>query len=152
MIRNLFRLYFSILFWACSALLVVAQTHYQTDVTSVQTDVLRGHLDLGGKGRSGDTIGVNSFYIERNGQPVIPVIGEFHYARYPRQYWEEQLKKMKAGGISVVATYVFWNLHEFKEGVFDWSGNLDVRHFVTLCQKNGLDGLCVSDLCPRRNA
>jgi hypothetical protein len=139
MIRNLFRLYFSILFWACSALLVVAQTHYQTDVTSVQTDVLRGHLDLGGKGRSGDTIGVNSFYIERNGQPVIPVIGEFHYARYPRQYWEEQLKKMKAGGISVVATYVFWNLHEFKEGVFDWSGNLDVRHFVTLCQKNGLD-------------
>ncbi|OYX82267.1 MAG: hypothetical protein B7Y83_15340, partial [Flavobacteriales bacterium 32-34-25] len=97
---------------------VSAQKIYQVDVTKVRTDVKRGHLDLGGRSIKGDTIGVNSFYLEKNEKPFIPVIGEFHFSRYPHQYWDEQLKKMKAGGITVVATYVFWNMHEFKEGKF----------------------------------
>lgn len=100
---------------------------------------MRGHLDLGGKNVDGDTIGVNSFYIERNNQPVIPVIGEFHFSRYPNAYWEEEIRKMKAGGITVVATYVFWIMHEFKEGIFQWNDDLNVRKFVQLCAKNGLD-------------
>lgn len=118
-----------------------AQKNYQVDVTRVRTDVMRGHLDLGGRNIKGDTIGVNSFNLERNGKPFIPVIGEFHFSRYPHQYWDEELKKMKAGGISVVATYVFWNMHEFKEGKFDWTGDLNVRRFTELCAKNGLDVL-----------
>ncbi|WP_132432539.1 beta-galactosidase [Natronoflexus pectinivorans] len=112
---------------------------YHIDLSGVNTEVLRGHLDLGGRSISGEIIDVNSFYIERNGEPYIPVIAEFHYSRYPREYWDEQIKKIKAGGVTVVASYVFWNLHEFKEGEFDWSGNLDLRHFVELCGKNGLD-------------
>ena len=116
-----------------------AQNNYKIDITKVRTDVKRGHLDLGGRSVKGDTIGVNSFYIERNGKPFIPVIGEFHFSRYPHQYWDEELKKLKAGGITVVATYVFWNMHEFKEGKFDWTGDLDVRHFTELCAKNGLE-------------
>lgn len=118
-----------------------AQNKYQLDVTNVQTEVKRGHLDLGGKNPAGEEISVNSFYLERNGKPFIPVIGEFHFSRYPHQYWDEELKKMKAGGISVVATYVFWNMHEFKEGKFDWTGDLDVRHFTELCAQNGLEVL-----------
>lgn len=118
-----------------------AQNNYKIDITKVRTDVKRGHLDLGGRSIKGDTIGVNSFYIERNGKPFIPVIGEFHFSRYPHQYWDEELKKLKAGGITVVATYVFWNMHEFKEGKFDWTGDLDVRHFTELCAKNGLEVL-----------
>ncbi len=123
------------------ALSLYSQRNYQIDITKVRTDVMRGHLDLGGRSITGDTIGVNSFYIERNGKPVIPVIGEFHFSRYPHQYWDEELKKLKAGGISVVATYVFWNMHEQKEGVFHWDGDFDVRRFVELCRKNGLDVL-----------
>ena len=115
-----------------------AQNNYKIDITKVRTDVIRGHLDLGERSIKGDTIGVNSFYLEKNGNPFIPVIGEFHFSRYPHQYWDEQLKKMKAGGISVVATYVFWNMHEFKEGKFDWSEDLNVRLFTELCAKNGL--------------
>lgn len=118
-----------------------AQKNYQIDVTKVKTDVKRGHLDLGGRSINGDTIGVNSFYLERNAKPFIPVIGEFHYSRYPHQYWDEQIKKIKAGGVTVVATYVFWNLHEFKEGKFDWTGDLNVRRFVELCATNGLEVL-----------
>ena len=120
---------------------VQAQATYKIDVTNVKTDVLRGHLDLGGRNIKGDTIGVNSFYLERNGKPFIPVIGEFHFSRYPHQYWDEELKKMKAGGISIIATYVFWNMHEFKEGKFDWTGDLNVRQFTELCARNGLDVL-----------
>jgi len=118
---------------------LAAQNTYSIDISQVKTEVKRGHLDLGGKNLLGDSIGVNSFYIERNGKPIIPVIGEFHYCRYPNAYWDEELKKMKAGGISVVATYVFWNLHEFKEGEFYWENYLNLRHFVELCKNNQLD-------------
>ncbi|MBA4320359.1 MAG: beta-galactosidase, partial [Flavobacterium sp.] len=128
----------SLLFVAFS---LSAQNKYQLDVTKVQTEVKRGHLDLGGKNPAGEEISVNSFYLERNGKPFIPVIGEFHFSRYPHQYWDEELKKMKAGGITVVATYIFWNMHEFKEGKFDWTGDLDVRQFTELCAKNGLEVL-----------
>lgn len=121
------------------ASLTIAQTSYQIDVSQVSSVVKRGHLDLGGSNAKGDSIAVNSFYIERKGQPYIPVIGEFHYSRYPHQYWEEEIKKIKAGGITVVATYVFWNMHEFKEGRFDWTGDLNVREFTELCAQNGMD-------------
>jgi len=116
-----------------------SQNNYNIDVSQVNTDVIRGHLDLGGSNQKGDSFDVTSFYIERNGKPYFPVIGEFHYSRFPRQYWDEQIKKIKAGGVSVIASYVFWNLHEFTEGVFDWGGDLDVRHFVELCHENGMD-------------
>ncbi|MDR7371457.1 beta-galactosidase [Flavobacterium aquidurense] len=131
-----------ILFLFCAVSMnVTAQNKYTIDITGSKYEVKRGHLDLGGSNAKGETIEVNSFYLERNGKPFIPVIGEFHFSRYPHQYWDEQLKKMKAGGITVVATYVFWNMHEFKEGTFNWSGDLDVRLFTELCAKNGLEVL-----------
>ncbi|GEL11307.1 Glycosyl hydrolases family 35 [Flavobacterium glycines] len=130
-----------ILLLSCYSVKTIAQNSYVIDITKVKTDVLRGHLDLGGNNKTGDTITVNSFYLEHNRKAFIPVIGEFHFSRYPHQYWDEELKKMKAGGITVVATYVFWNLHEFKEGVFDWKADLDVRKFTELCAKNGLQVL-----------
>lgn len=118
-----------------------AQTSYDIDVAGVKNEIIRGHLQLGGRNMQGDSIGANSFYLERNGQPFIPVIGEFHFGRYPNRYWEEELQKMKAGGIKTVATYVFWNMHEFKEGTFNWKDDLDVRRFTELCSKNGLSVL-----------
>lgn len=120
---------------------LVAQKNYQIDVTKARTSVIRGHLDLGGKNPNGDTIGVNSFYLEKNNIPFIPVIGEFHFSRYPHQFWDQEIKKMKAGGISIIASYLFWNMHEYKEGQFNWSGDLDVRHFVELCAKNNMQVL-----------
>lgn len=46
--------------------------------------------------------------------------------------------KMKMGGISVVATYLFWIHHEEEEGVFDFTGCRNLRKFVELCHKHGL--------------
>ena len=63
-----------------------------------------GKLDLGGKSPQGGSISVNNFYMSIDGKPTIPVMGEFHYSRYPRAQWEEQILKMKAGGITVIPT------------------------------------------------
>ncbi|WEK54707.1 MAG: beta-galactosidase [Candidatus Cohnella colombiensis] len=83
----------------------------------------------------GETYGFTNFYMTRNGAPIIPVVGEFHFSRFSYLQWEEELLKMKAGGVHVIATYVFWIFHEEEEGVFDWSGSRNLRHFIDLCAK-----------------
>jgi len=93
---------------------------------------------LGGKSPAGHEIGVNSRYLTLDGKPWLPVMGEFHFSRYPEPYWEEELLKMKAGGVQIVASYLFWIHHEEIEGQFDWSGQRDLRRFLQLCQKHGL--------------
>jgi hypothetical protein len=102
---------------------------------------ITGGLNLGGSNPAGDKIAFNNYYMEVDGKPFIPIMGEIHFSRLPHQYWEEQILKMKAGGINVIATYVFWNMHEAKEGVFEWSGNLDLRKFLELCRKHNLYAL-----------
>jgi hypothetical protein len=86
----------------------------------------------------GSTLTVNSQYLMRDGKPWIPVMGEFHYSRYPEAYWEEEILKMKASGVQVIATYVIWIHHEEIEGQFDWSGQRDLRRFAELCAKHGM--------------
>ena len=48
---------------------------------------------------NGDIIGINNRYLTMNGKPWIPVMGEFHYTRYPPRYWEEEIVKMKSAGV-----------------------------------------------------
>ena len=54
-----------------------------------------------------------------DGKPFQIISGDMHYARVPRQYWRDRMKKMKAMGLNTVTTYVFWNLHEPQPGRFD---------------------------------
>ncbi len=84
-------------------------------------------------------ISVNNRYLSRNGKPWIPVMGECHYSRVPCERWEETLRKMKDGGIDVVASYVFWIHHEEEKGKFDFTGNRNIRQFIELCHKLGLE-------------
>jgi len=65
-------------------------------------------------------------------------MGEFHYTRYPEAYWEEEILKMKASGVQIIATYVIWIHHEEIEGQYDWSGQRDLRRFAELCKKHGM--------------
>lgn len=115
-----------------------AQAQYTINVDVPEKKITKGHLDLGGTNPAGETIDVNSYYLTIDEKSFIPVLGEFHYSRYPSAYWDESIKKMKAGGINVIATYVFWNIHERTEGQFDWTGDLDLRHFAELCAKNDI--------------
>ena len=95
-------------------------------------------LRFAGRAPNGDTVSVNSRYFVRNGKPWYPIMGEFHFSRYAAEEWERELLKMKAGGIDIVATYIFWIHHEEEEGVWDFSGQRDLRRFVELCAKHGL--------------
>ena len=73
-----------------------------------------------------------------DGQPFQIISGEMHYARIPRGYWEDRLKKARAMGLNTITTYVFWNLHEPQPGVYDFSGQLDVAAFIHAAQQEGL--------------
>lgn len=106
-----------------------------------KSQILRNHLNLGGENPSGERIDVTSLYLERGGKPWIGVMGEYHFARADSSGWYNELCKMKAGGISIVSTYLFWIYHEEIEGQFDFSGDLDIGKFVDDCEKAGLDVL-----------
>jgi beta-galactosidase len=89
----------------------------------------------------GASIAVDTYSLRLNGQPWTPVMGEFHFSRYPQVEWREELLKIKAGGVDIVATYVFWIHHEEIEGQWDWSGDRDLRRFVQLCGEVGLKAI-----------
>lgn len=108
------------------------------DLSHSDLIVRSGHLKMGGTNPDEVEINVNNRYLTLGGKPWLPVMGEFHFSRFPRAQWEEQLLKMKAGGVDVVATYVIWIHHEEVQGVWDWSGNKDLRAFAELCHKRGL--------------
>lgn len=80
----------------------------------------------------------NDQYLIKDGRPWMPVMGEMHYSRYQAGLWEESLRKMKAGGVSIVSSYIFWIHHEEAEGEFDFTGCRDLGRFVRLCRKVGL--------------
>lgn len=121
-----------------TGMLAMAQQVYELDMPVKEKTIYSGHLKLGGNNPSGERIEVNSYYMSVGGKPVIPVMGEFHYSRYPECQWEEEILKMKAGGVTVIPTYVFWSIHEEKEGVFNWEGNRNLRKFLSLCQKHNV--------------
>jgi len=85
-----------------------------------------------------DEYGFTPRCLTKNGEPWFPVMGEFHYSRYPAEYWKESLYKMKAGGIDVASSYVIWIHHEEAEGEYDFSGRRDLAGFVRTCGECGL--------------
>lgn len=73
-----------------------------------------------------------------DGDRVTPVMGEIHYSRLPENEWRSSVRKMKDGGVTIIATYVFWNHIEENEGRFDWSGQRDLRRFIEICKEEGM--------------
>jgi hypothetical protein len=95
-------------------------------------------FDAGGRSPQGQVLAINSRYLLLDGKPWFPVMGEYQYSRSSPVDWERELLKMKAGGIQIVSTYLFWIHHEEIEGRFDWSGQRDLRRFVELADKHGM--------------
>ena len=90
---------------------------------------------------NGDTLSLNNFYLKSNSTPLLPVMGEFQYSRYPREEWENELLKMKASGVNVIGFYSFWIHHEQQEGTFKFNDNLDVKAFIQLIKKHNLQAV-----------
>lgn len=106
-----------------------------------KTELLCNHLNMGGSNPTGESIEITSRYLERGGKPWIGVMGEYHFTRDKRENWYRELCKMKAGGITVVATYIFWIYHEEIEGEYDFTGDRDVKFFLEAASRAGLDVL-----------
>ncbi len=82
--------------------------------------------------------GIQGDHFVLDGKPFQIISGEMHYARIPREYWRDRLKKARAMGLNTVSTYVFWNAHEPRPGVYDFSGSLDAAAFIRMAQEEGL--------------
>ncbi len=104
-----------------------------------KSKILTNHLNMGGKSPDGKEINVTNLYFMRDGKPWIGVMGEYHFVRDSRDHWYRELCKMRAGGITVAATYLFWIYHEEAEGDFDFTGDRDIRQFILDAQRAGLD-------------
>ena len=118
--------------------LLAQQPALRLDASQPGPSPRSGHLHMGnGVGPHG-RIGINSLHLTRDGRPWLPVMGEFHFTRFTARYWEEELLKMKAAGVTIVASYILWNHVELEPGRIDWTGDRDIRRFVALCQTHGL--------------
>ena len=70
-----------------------------------------------------------------DGHRVCPVMGEIHYSRVPQDEWQREVRKMREGGVTIIATYVFWSHIEEQEGIFRWDGQRDLRRFLEICKQ-----------------
>ena len=61
-----------------------------------------------------------------------------HAARIPREYWRHRLQMAKAMGCNTVCAYLFWNQHESRPGVFDFTGQADAAEYCRIAQEVGL--------------
>ena len=82
------------------------------------------------------TVGKGTFLLD--GKPFIVKAAEIHYPRIPRPYWEHRIRSCKALGMNTICIYVFWNIHEQREGQFDFTGQNDVAEFCRLARKHGM--------------
>lgn len=73
-----------------------------------------------------------------DGRPFQIISGEIHYARIPREYWRDRLRKARAMGLNTISTYVFWNFHEPTPGRYDFTGQHDVAAFIRIAGEEGL--------------
>ena len=73
-----------------------------------------------------------------DGKRVVPAMGEVHYSRIPADEWPAEVRKMKEGGVTIIATYIFWNHVEEQEGIFRWDGQRNLRRFIEVCQQEQL--------------
>ena len=84
------------------------------------------------------TFGIEGEHFVLDGKPFVIRSGEMHYQRVPHQYWHDRMKKMRALGLNTLTTYVFWNVHEPKPGVWDFTGDLDLKAYLKAAQEEGL--------------
>ncbi|KAJ3057800.1 dimethyladenosine transferase, partial [Rhizoclosmatium hyalinum] len=74
-----------------------------------------------------------------DGQPELLLVATMHYPRSDPSIWPSLLRRIKAAGNNAVDTYVFWNLHEPREGNYDFeTGVADLPRFLGLAKEAGL--------------
>ncbi|SDY21492.1 Glycosyl hydrolases family 35 [Evansella caseinilytica] len=109
---------------------------YHIKVNNPKKDICPAPLQVQATNPAGETLSFTNYYAEKNGRPFFGICGEFHFSRYRKEQWEDEIIKMKLAGVNIIPTYVFWNHHEEVQGSFEWEGNKNLRHFVELCAEH----------------
>ncbi|KAJ9189571.1 hypothetical protein P3X46_000846 [Hevea brasiliensis] len=90
--------------------------------------------------QKGDKLGVSydgrSLII--NGKRDILLSGSIHYTRSHPDMWSDILQKARSGGLNVIQTYVFWNVHEPVQGHYHFQGQYDLVKFIKMIGKHGM--------------
>ncbi|KAJ6402974.1 hypothetical protein OIU84_014979 [Salix udensis] len=73
-----------------------------------------------------------------NGKRELLFSGSIHYPRSTPEMWPELIQKAKRGGLNVIQTYVFWNIHEPEQGKFNFEGSYDLVKFIKTIGENGM--------------
>ncbi len=111
-------------------------TEYKIDTKGVKPAIYPCPVEYKGTSVNGDMINFTNYYMEYNNQPFYAISGEMHFSRIEEQFWEDEIIKMKMAGITMISTYLFWIHHEEEKGIFDWSGNKNIRKFAELCKEH----------------
>lgn len=81
-------------------------------------------------------IGESDFVLD--GRPLQIISGALHYFRMHPDCWADRIEKARLMGLNTIETYVPWNAHSPRPGVFDTSGMLDLGRFLREVAAAGL--------------
>jgi len=81
-------------------------------------------------------IGESDFLLD--GQPFRVLSGALHYFRMHPDTWADRIEKARLMGLNTIETYVPWNAHSPRPGVFDTTGMLDLERFLREIADAGL--------------
>uniref|UniRef100_A0A2P2M5S2 beta-galactosidase n=1 Tax=Rhizophora mucronata TaxID=61149 RepID=A0A2P2M5S2_RHIMU len=73
-----------------------------------------------------------------DGKRRVLISGSIHYPRSTPEMWPGLIQKSKDGGLDVIETYIFWNLHEPVRNQYNFEGRYDVVKFLKLVAEAGL--------------
>ncbi len=73
-----------------------------------------------------------------DGRRVLLLSGAIHYPRSTPDMWRLLMERSKEAGLNAIETYVFWNFHERRRGVYDFSDRLDIRRYLQTAHELGL--------------
>lgn len=112
---------------------------YTIDLTNVkEKQIFPLGSNFRGVNPNGNELGFTNYYMTLDGMPFFGISGEVHYCRVREDEWEDTIIKAKMGGLNIIASYIFWNVHEEIRGKFRFDGNRNIRRFLELCHKHGM--------------
>jgi beta-galactosidase len=103
------------------------------------TTAMPGRAQIVGEDVATHTFVVSGKQFLMDGKPYQIIAGEMHYTRVPRTEWRDRFRKARAMGLNTITTYAFWNAHEPRPGVYDFSGQNDIAEYIREAQAEGLN-------------
>ncbi|KAE8705803.1 Beta-galactosidase 4 [Hibiscus syriacus] len=78
------------------------------------------------------TVTYDSRAIFIDGKRRVLVSGSIHYPRSTPDMWPNLIQKSKDGGLDMIETYIFWNLHKLVRNQYNFEGRNDLVKCVKL--------------------